>query len=201
MQAVKGMRDVQTRLAQGKSDAITQHVQRQVVADLQQIIDEAKKSGKCLGQPMAGNCNKPGKLGGSPNAQPKSNTANDRPARESNPNVKQEPKLPQTERTAIARDKMKEQYKLELQAPSVKQCSNCRASISCPSTNGKSRIISAAYRRTSRQKISRRGRSREETSSIASRSVALPAGHRRGPVARPGEIGGQNDHSGRPARD
>ena len=116
MQAVKGMRDVQTRLAQGKSDAITQHVQRQVVADLQQIIDEAKKSGKCLGQPMAGNCNKPGKLGGSPNAQPKSNTANDRPARESNPNAKQEPKPPLTERAAIARDKKKEQYKLELQA-------------------------------------------------------------------------------------
>ena len=61
------------RLAQGKSDAITQHVQRQVVADLQQIIDEAKKSGKCFGQSMAGNCNKPGKPGSSPNAQPKTN--------------------------------------------------------------------------------------------------------------------------------
>ena len=116
LQAVKGMRDAQTRLAQGKSDAITQHVQRQVVADLQQIIDEAKKSGKCLGQPMAGNCNKPGKPGGSPNAQPKSNTANDRPTGESDPHAKHEPKQPLTERAATAVDTMKQQYKLELQS-------------------------------------------------------------------------------------
>ena len=53
LDAAVGMRDAQTRLAQGKSDAITQHVQRQVVADLQKIIDEAKKSGTCLGQSCA----------------------------------------------------------------------------------------------------------------------------------------------------
>jgi hypothetical protein len=116
LQAVKGMRDVQTRLAQGKSDAITQHVQRQVVADLQQIIDEAKKSGKCLGCSMAGSCNKPGKPGGSPGSRPKPSTANDQPARESNPNAKHEPKQPLSESGAVARDTMKAQYKLELQA-------------------------------------------------------------------------------------
>lgn len=102
LQAVKGMRDVQARLAQGKSDAITRHVQRQVVADLQQIIDEAKKSGKCLGQPMAANCNNPAKPGGSPNARPKSNTANDRPTGDSDPNAKHEPKQPSAERRLLA---------------------------------------------------------------------------------------------------
>jgi hypothetical protein len=116
LQAVKGMRDVQTRLAEGKSDAITQHVQRQVVADLQQIIDEAKKSGKCLGCSMAGNCNKPGKPGSNPGARPMLNAANDRPAGESDPNARREPKQVQGERAAIARDKMKEQYRLELQS-------------------------------------------------------------------------------------
>jgi hypothetical protein len=116
LQAVKGMRDVQARLAQGKSDAITQHVQRQVVADLQQIVDEAKKSGKCLGQAMAGNCNKPGKPGAGSSSQPKPIADNDQPSRESNPNANRAPKQPLTERGTVARDRMIEQYnKLELQ--------------------------------------------------------------------------------------
>jgi hypothetical protein len=102
LQAVKGMRDVQTRLAQGKSDAITQQVQRQVVADLQKIIDTAKKSGKCLGQSMACNCNKPGRPSASPNPQPRPSTANDRPARESDPNVKHEPKPVDSTRRKVA---------------------------------------------------------------------------------------------------
>ena len=115
-QAIQGMRDVQTRLAQGNSDAITQHVERQIVADLQQIIDEAKKSGKCLGQPMAANRNKPGQPGGSPNAQPQTNAATDHPAGESDPDAKHEPKQPAAERAAIAREAMKKQYQLELQS-------------------------------------------------------------------------------------
>ncbi len=98
-QAIQGMRDVQTRLAQGNTDAITQHVERQIVADLQQIIDEAKKSGKCLGQPMAANRNKPGNPGDSRNAQPKTNVANDHPAGESDPDAKHEPKQPAPERS------------------------------------------------------------------------------------------------------
>jgi hypothetical protein len=114
LQAIKGMHDVQTRLAQGKSDTITQHVQRQVVADLQQIIDEAKKSGKCLGQCC--NCNKPGKPGGSPNSQPKQSAANDRPARESNPNAKHEPNATPSERRELARKEMQEQFHIELQS-------------------------------------------------------------------------------------
>ena len=113
--AVKGMRDVQTRLAQGKSDAITQQVQRQVVADLQKIIDEAKKSGKCLGQSTAGNCNKPGKPSAGSNTQPKPSAANDQPARDSNPNAKHEPMPPQNDPRGIARQKMKERYRIELQ--------------------------------------------------------------------------------------
>ena len=114
-QAIQGMRDVQTRLAHGNSDAVTQHVQRQVVADLQQIVDEAKKSGKCLGRPLAANRNKPSKPGVDPNAQARTNVANDQPAGESDPNARQRPKQPPAERAAIARDTMKQQY-LELQS-------------------------------------------------------------------------------------
>jgi hypothetical protein len=116
LQAVKGMRDVQTRLAQGKSDVITQQVQRQVVADLQQIIDEAKKSGKCLGQSMACSCKSPGKPDASPNAQSKPDSASDQPARESSPKARQEPKSAQSERQKTAHNEMNQQYKIELQS-------------------------------------------------------------------------------------
>ena len=110
------MHEVQERLAQRKSNAITQHVQRQVVDDLQSLIDETKKSSKNGGSMKMANMPKASsKPGGSPNAQPKSNTANDRPSGDSDPNAKHEPKQPPTERTATAVNTMKQQYKLELQ--------------------------------------------------------------------------------------
>ncbi len=115
--AAKGMCDVQTRLADGKSDAITQHVQRQVVADLQKIIDEAKKSGKCLGQNCtSGNCASSGKAGGGQVARNESlpRTANDTPARQSNPNAVH--RQPRTEEEQLAYTRMQEQFKIQLQA-------------------------------------------------------------------------------------
>ena len=115
--AAKGMCDVQTRLADGKSDAITQHVQRQVVADLQKIIDEAKKSGKCLGQNCtSGNCALSGKAGGGQVARNESlpRAANDTPARQSNPNAVH--RQPRTEEEQLAYTRMQEQFKIQLQA-------------------------------------------------------------------------------------
>ena len=115
--AAKGMCDVQTRLADGKSDAITQHVQRQVVADLQKIIDEAKKSGKCLGQSCtSGNCTvvRQGRRWPSRPERVAAAQANDTPARQSNPNAVH--RQPRTEEEQLAYTRMQEQFKIQLQA-------------------------------------------------------------------------------------
>lgn len=115
--AAKGMREVQMRLAQGKSDAITQLVQRQIVADLQKIIDEAKKSGKCLGQDCTrDDCRSPRKGGAGQSAQdeppPRTTTG---PARESNPNARHSPPQPGSREQQRAAELMR-QYNLRLQA-------------------------------------------------------------------------------------
>jgi hypothetical protein len=112
----KGMCDVQTRLADGQSDAITQHVQRQVVADLQKIIDEAKKSGKCLGQNCtAGNRTSPGKAGSGQGARNESrpHPANDLPARDSNPNAANQ--QPRSEEEQLALQGIRGRHNIQLQ--------------------------------------------------------------------------------------
>ena len=117
LQAAKGMKDAHERLAQGKSEAITQQVQRQAVADLQKIIDEATKSGKCLGQSMAGGRPSSSKPNSEPNQHPGTKSAAGRPAGESDPKAKHDPKPARSEREQIARKEMRDQYdKIKLQA-------------------------------------------------------------------------------------
>ncbi len=119
--AAKGMRDVQARLAQGKSDAITQVEQRQVVADLQKIIDEAKKSGKCLGQSCAGGNGKTaGKLSDGQSVQiaSKPREANDTPARNSNPNAPRQAAAARIHREQAATDTMQSSSGIQLQSRS-----------------------------------------------------------------------------------
>jgi hypothetical protein len=117
LDAAMGMRDVQSRLAQGKSDAITQHVQRQIVADLQKIIDEAKKSGKCLGQ----NCIRDGSrssgktvAGQNAQSEPRPRPATG-PARESDPNALHAPTQVRSEAEQPAAE-LTAKYNLQLQA-------------------------------------------------------------------------------------
>jgi hypothetical protein len=116
LDAAKGMRDAQTRLAQGKSDAVTQHVQRQAVADLQKIIDEAKRSGKCCGQPLAGNCKPSGKPGAGAGPKPESTSRapNEGPAKISNPNAKHDNKAGGGEEKKLAHKALMEQYRIGL---------------------------------------------------------------------------------------
>jgi len=109
LKAAQGMREVQTRLAQGKSDEITQHVGRQVVADLEKFMDAMKKSSACAGQASGGR--KPsGSAGSKPRSEAPSHAANDRPARESNPNAKHDSKHAWTDQELLAVQKMREQF-------------------------------------------------------------------------------------------
>jgi hypothetical protein len=121
LRAANGMKDAQKLLAQGKSDAITQQVQREVVADLEKIIDQAKKSGKSLGpMNLAGTPNPSGKTDGEANRQgdPGPRTASGRPARESDPNANRSPKQATTEQKSLAVKRMRQQYEIGLQAHS-----------------------------------------------------------------------------------
>jgi hypothetical protein len=118
-QAANGMRDAQTRLAQGKSDAITQQVQRQVIANLEKEIDEAKKSCQSAGSTDMPPARKPtGKANGNPNRPTDrgSKAASERPARASDPNVDRTPKQAANEQKRLALQRMREQYEISLQA-------------------------------------------------------------------------------------
>ena len=54
LQVAKEMREVQQRIGRRDSGQDTQHVQRQIVADLAKLIEQAKKSGSGDGKPSKG---------------------------------------------------------------------------------------------------------------------------------------------------
>jgi hypothetical protein len=117
LRAAGDMRDAQSRLAQGKSDVITQTVQRQVVAELQKIIDEAKKSGKCCGQPLSCNSKSLGKAGsgGKSSSSSTPRSPNEAPPRESDPNAGRENKGRAEEEKKLAHKAMiLEQFRIAL---------------------------------------------------------------------------------------
>ncbi len=109
LKAAQGMREVQTRLAQGRSDEITQLVGRQVVADLEKFMDAMKKSSACAGQTSGGR--KPlGSAGSKPRSEVPSHDANDRPAHESDPNARHDSKHAWTDQELLAVQKLHEQF-------------------------------------------------------------------------------------------
>jgi hypothetical protein len=78
------MRDVQGRLAKSDSGTDTQVIQKEIVDDLETLIDQVKKNGKCP-QCGAANCTKHG--------NPKRQTSNkQQPGKPSKPNQGSEPK-------------------------------------------------------------------------------------------------------------
>lgn len=114
LQAAEGMREVQQRIGRRDSGPVTQHVQRQVVSDLDKLIEEAKKSGPRGGQ--SPNIRKPTGNGRSKPAQDagQSPGASPQPAQESNPKIRK----PEEIRAAAekeAYERMLELFHAELQ--------------------------------------------------------------------------------------
>lgn len=105
LQVAEGMDEVHKRLAAGKSDAVTQQAQRQIVSNLEKFIDEAKKSAKTAGRSdVAGSRMPSGKPDDapSPRSAPSQRAAVEPPARQSNPNRRDKSK------EAVAENKVRE---------------------------------------------------------------------------------------------
>ena len=113
LQVAKEMREVQQRIGRRDSGQDTQQVQRQIVADLAKLIEEAKKSGSCDGKPSqsrktAGSPKKPGQ----DSTQPSGNSP--APAERSDPRIRK----PEEIRTAAkneAHQRMLESIHIEMQ--------------------------------------------------------------------------------------
>ena len=117
LEAAKGMRDVRARLAQGKSDAITQHVQRQVVADLRKDHRRGEEVGQvprpelhARRQPVIGQARRRAKRRAEPQPRPATGRAGD-----SDPNALHGPQQAQSGEQQRAVELMRK-YKLQLQA-------------------------------------------------------------------------------------
>ena len=109
------MREVPPRLERRDSGAVTQHLQRQIVSDLEKLIEEAKKSGARPGNPSNGRgptgngLKEPARNPGQPagDSQP--------PAKESDPNIHRTPQQVRDEAAEMARKQMIELFHAELQ--------------------------------------------------------------------------------------
>ncbi len=108
LQVAEEMRDAQKRILQRDSGDVTQYMQRQIVADLAKLIEQAKKSGSCSGsknpsgrKPTASGGKKP-----APNTgQPSENSST--PAQVSNPKIRK-PEDVRAEAAANAGARMKD---------------------------------------------------------------------------------------------
>lgn len=95
------MRDVQPRLGRRDSGDETQHLQRQIVADLDKLIEEAKKSA-CCGK--GSNCPKPAGDGSKKSGQPSGKSP--APARKSDPKARRTPEEIRAENASKAVERM-----------------------------------------------------------------------------------------------
>jgi hypothetical protein len=116
--AAEGMAEARELLARGKSDAITQHVQRQVVTDLQRLIEQAMQSGGSGGRNNDSGNRKPtgsgdsqAKTGSNHSSQP----AVEGPAAASDPDLLRKLEQARAERIEQARKDMVKVYSLGLQ--------------------------------------------------------------------------------------
>jgi len=116
LQVAGVMREVPPRLDQRDSGAVTQHLQRQIVSDLEKLIEQVKKESgsksdnKSNGRKPTGNGNKkpaqnPGQASENPPAA----------AQESNPQFRRKPEEIRAEEAARAREQMIESFRAELQ--------------------------------------------------------------------------------------
>ena len=115
LQVAETMSEVPPRLNLRDSGAVTQHLQRQIVSDLEKLIEQAKKFGpnsgkKSNGRKPTGNGNKkpaqnPGKAPENPPAA----------AQESNSQIRRKPEDIRAEEAAKAREQMIETFRAELQ--------------------------------------------------------------------------------------
>jgi hypothetical protein len=110
VQVAEDMRDAQQRLDRRDSGAVTQSLQRQIVSDLDKLIEQAKKSGCCNGavasgrKPTSDAKGKPGKAPGQP----------PQAAQKSDPNIRDSGKSRAGE-SADGRDRWIDWFKTELQ--------------------------------------------------------------------------------------
>ncbi|MGO9114939.1 MAG: hypothetical protein ACLP9L_37480 [Thermoguttaceae bacterium] len=114
LQVAEAMHEVPRRLDQRDSGAVTQTLQRQIVSDLEKLIEEVKKSGCCCGAKCSG-C-KPTGNGKPKPASPGKGAENPQaPAQKSNPNIRKPAEI-RADETAKARERrMIEQFRAELQ--------------------------------------------------------------------------------------
>jgi hypothetical protein len=106
------MREVPRRLDRRDSGEVTQTLQRQIVSDLEKLIDQAKKSGCCNGAKSSG---KPTGSGKPKPANPKEGPGKSlAPAQKSDPNLRKSEQR-RAEEEAKAHERMIERFRAELQ--------------------------------------------------------------------------------------
>ena len=111
-QVADAMREVPQRLDQRDSGEVTQTLQRQIVSDLDKLIEAAKKSGCCNctksgGKPTGNGKSKPGNPGGGPSKSLA-------PAKVSTPEIRKAEEIRAAE-VARAHERMVERFRAELQ--------------------------------------------------------------------------------------
>jgi hypothetical protein len=112
-QVAEEMGEVPPRLNQRDSGAVTQHLQRQIVSDLERLIEQAKQSGTGKNfkgrKPMGSGDNKPAR---NPGPAAENSPAS---AQESNPNLHRKPEEIRAEAAKKAYQQMIDLFKPELQ--------------------------------------------------------------------------------------
>lgn len=115
LQVAEAMSEVPPRLNLRDSGAVTQHLQRQIVSDLEKLIEKARKSGSNSGKKSSGR--KPTGNGSKKPAQNPGQASENPPAaaQESNPQIRRKPEDIRAEEAAKAREQMIETFRAELQ--------------------------------------------------------------------------------------
>ncbi len=112
LEVSRSMQDAGKRIGRGQADAVTQHLQRQIVADLEKLIDRARKSGNGKGGSNSQNSPSRKPSGSDAATKPKAGNPGQTPsegaAKESNPNAPKAAEPKRGEALAKARFEIQE---------------------------------------------------------------------------------------------